>query len=93
MGQNKKGRQPGSGDGPECPILAPSSGPENSGEDAKIYNDYDSYDDGQKSISKGMSSKPRAWRAHAQPVLQSLSLLWKSNAKRNRAAQFLSIKN
>src|SRR5512147_1657218 len=72
----KKAVSPGSGDGPgNIPVWVPSSEPANPGKDAKNVYDYVSYDDGQKSISKGMSSKSRAWRAHAQPVLQMSSLL------------------
>jgi hypothetical protein len=51
---NKKGRQPGSGDGPENPIGVPSSEPGNYGKDAYIDNDYDSYDDGQNNVSNGI---------------------------------------
>jgi hypothetical protein len=31
----------------KIPVLAPSPEPWNSGKDGNIYNDYDSYDDGQ----------------------------------------------
>jgi hypothetical protein len=57
----KKSRQPDSGDGLVCPVVLPSSEPMYSGKDANIDNQYDSYDDGQKCILKGMNPELQAW--------------------------------